>query len=371
LFKISLILSIIFNVTCFSGQALSVNNIKLGMSNALTGPASYIGKGVSRGAAVYFEQLNNAGGINGQQVELISLDDAYEPKNTIKNIKKFIIQEDVLALLNFMGTPSSHAILPILKQSNIPFLMPLTGADFLRTPVINNIFNLRSSYLQEAQAQIEFLIEVKKVSKIALVIQADEFGLAAQRSYEQIFKKYNIVPVITERYKRNTNDIERVLDNLATMPLDTVIFVGTYQPLSYLINLGYEQGIRAYFSTLSFVSSSYLFARLEHPSKVIVSEVIPSPYQCQWRICKKFIRDMKQAGYVDFNKFQLEGYLNAHLFSLVAKQCGTTLTRACLLEEFNSFKYEQNELNISFSPDNHQGLNQVHLSFSDTLKAEN
>ena len=371
MFKISLILSFIFSVTCFSGQTLSASNIKLGMSNALTGPASYAGKGVSRGATIYFEQLNNSGGINGQQVELIGLDDGYEPDNTIKNIKNLIIQEEVLALLNFMGTPSSHAVLPILKQSNIPYLMPLTGADFLRIPVIDNIFNLRASYLQEAQAQIEFLVEVKKVSKIALVIQADEFGLSAQRSYEQILKQYNLEAVITERYKRNSNDIERVLDNLTTIPLDAVIFVGTYQPLSYLINLGYEQGIRAYFSTLSFISSSYLFARLEHPSKVIVSEVIPSPYECQWRICKKFIRDMKQAGYVDFNKFQLEGYINAHIFSLVAKQCGTTLTRSCLMNKFNSFEYKRGGLNVAFSPDNHQGLNQVYLSFSDSLKAEN
>ena len=155
------------------------------------------------------------------------------------------------------------------------------------------------------------------------------------------------------------------------MPLDAVIFVGTYQPLSYLINLGYEQGIRALLQYLSFISSSYLFARLEHPSKVIVSEVIPSPYQCQWRICKKFIHDMKQAGYSDLNRIQLEGYFNAHIFSLVAKQCGTTLTRACLLKEFNSFEYKQGGLNVAFSPDNHQGLNQVYLSFSDTLKAEN
>ncbi len=248
--------------------------------------------------------------------------------------------------------------------------MPFTGADFLRTPVVDNIFNLRASYSQEAQAQIDFLVNKKKFSQIALVIQADEFGLAAQRSYVQIMKNFNLEPVINERFKRNSNDIEKVLAHLKTKPLDAVVFIGTYQPFSRLINMGYVQGLRPFFSTLSFVSSHEVFSRLTHPSKVIVSEVMPEPYKCQWQICQKFIRDMLKAGYQQVNRLQLEGYLNAHTFSLVAKQCGDKLTKACLVKKFKSFEHKNEGFNISFSPNNHQGLNQVYLSFSDAAKEE-
>lgn len=339
------------------------------MSNALTGPASQLGTELSKGALVYFKQLNNLGGINRQRVELISLDDGYEPQNTVLN-SKILIEQQVLALFGYVGTPTSHAILPILKQTNIPYLMPFTGADFLRIPVVTNIFNLRASYLQEAQAQVDFLVNHKNFRQIALVIQADEFGLAGQRSYVQALKQYNLKPVIIERFKRNSNDIEKVLLHLKSKPLEAIVFVGTYQPFSHLINLSYEQGFHPFFSTLSFVSSQDTFSRLEHPSKVLVSEVMPEPYQCQWQICQQFIQDMTKAGYRQLNRLQLEGYLNAHIFSLVAKQCGDNLTRDCLITKFESFDYNQGGFNVSFSPNNHQGLSQVYLSFSEAAKEE-
>jgi ABC-type branched-subunit amino acid transport system substrate-binding protein len=368
--KIVLIFSYLLVSICFAEQRPSTDKIKLGMSNALTGPASQLGQELSKGAFVYFNQLNKLGGIKGQQIDLISLDDGYEPENTVRNTKTLVEQKQVLALINYVGTPTSHAILPILKQTNIPYLMPFTGADFLRTPVVENIFNLRASYLQEAKAQINFLVNKKKFSQIALVIQADEFGLAAQRSFVQTLKEHNLKPVINERFKRNSNDIEKVLIHLKAKPLEAIIFVGTYQPFSHLINLSYEQGLRPFFSTLSFASSKDVFARLSYPSKVLVSEVMPEPDQCLWDICQQFIQDMTKAGFQQLNRLQLEGYLNAYIFSLVAKQCSHILTRSCLMKKFESFKLKQGGLNISFSSNDHQGLSQVYLSFSAAAKDE-
>ena len=162
--------------------------IKLGTSNALSGPASSLGNDLNEGALIYFKRLNKNGGINGTPIALINLDDGYEPKKTVLNTKKLIDQQ-VLALFGYVGTPTSHAIMPMLKKSKIPYLMPFTGADFLRTPIHDNIFSLRASYYQEGKAQIEYLINVKEFKKIALVIQADEFGLTAQRAINEILHK--------------------------------------------------------------------------------------------------------------------------------------------------------------------------------------
>ena len=364
----TLLLTLIFISSCFAEQTNSTNKIKLGMSTPLSGPASQLGQELSKGSLVYFNQLNINGGINGQKVELINLDDGYEPKNTVINTKILIDKEKVLALFNYVGTPTTHAILPILEQTNIPYLMPFTGADFLRKPPKNNIFNLRASYLQEVEAQIGFLVNQKKFRQIALIIQADEFGLTAQRSYVKVLKLHNLTPVINERFKRNSNDIKRIISKLKAQSLDAVIFVGTYQPFSHLINLSYEENINTFFSTLSFVSSEDVYLRLKYPSKVLVSEVMPDPTLCQWRICSQFIQNMKAAGHEKLNRLQLEGYLNAHVFSLVAKQCGNKLTRDCLIKKFEDFSHKEDEFEVMFSPNNHQGLNQVYLSFSDAAE---
>ena len=368
--KIVIFVFIVSIQVCASIQANSNGLIKLGMSNALTGPAHQLGGKLSTGALVYFEKLNLNGGINGQKVELISLDDGYEPSNTYDNTLHFINEEKVLALFGYVGTPTSHAILPIISKYNIPYLMPFTGADFLRTPVVKNIFNLRASYFEEAKAQIKYLVEIKGFKNIALVIQADQFGLAGQRSFTKILQQYGLKPIISERYKRNSIDIINVLSRLKSKPIDAVIFVGTYQPFSYLINLGYEEGFRPFFGSLSFVSSKDVFPKLKYPSKVIISEVMPNLEQCQWEVCYQFKKDMNDAGHLDLDRLQLEGYLNAHIFSLVAKQCGENLTRECLMKKFEIFDHQNSGLNISFSSSNHQGLNQVYLSFSDAVIPE-
>ena len=196
-FYLSLFTLLLVNASILSASAKSattstaqLKTIKLGMSNALSGPASDLGKELSKGANTYFSRLNERGGINGRPVELISLDDGYEPKKTVINTKKLIDQQ-VLALFSYVGTPTSYAIMPLLINSQIPYLMPFTGADFLRSPPSNNIINLRASYYQELAAQVDYLIKSQKHKKIALVIQADEFGLTAQTAVNKILKDKN------------------------------------------------------------------------------------------------------------------------------------------------------------------------------------
>ncbi|KGJ96105.1 hypothetical protein GAB14E_0052 [Colwellia psychrerythraea] len=137
------------------------------MSNALIGPTSDLGIELSKGANTYFNRMNKFGGIHNRLITIISLDDGYEPKNTVRNTKN-LIEQEVLALFNYVGTPTSHAILPILTKSQVPYLMPFTGADFLRKPTSNNIFNLRASYYQEMKSQIDYLINIQNVKKNCL-----------------------------------------------------------------------------------------------------------------------------------------------------------------------------------------------------------
>ena len=95
---------------CFAEQGVFDDKIKLGMSNALTGPTSQLGQKLKKGSQVYFDKVNNLGGIYGRKIELISYDDGYEPEHTVRNTRLLIEQEQVFALFGYVGTPTSHAI---------------------------------------------------------------------------------------------------------------------------------------------------------------------------------------------------------------------------------------------------------------------
>jgi ABC-type branched-subunit amino acid transport system substrate-binding protein len=341
------------------------------MSNALSGPTKGLGLDLKKGAITYFSKINEQGGINGKKINLISLDDGYEPQVTVGNTRRLIEQDKVFALFGYVGTPTSYSILPMLNKSKIPYLMPFTGADFLRKPVVSNIFNLRASYYQEAETQIDFLVNTLSLKKIALVIQADEFGLNAQKALINILDKYKLKPVVNARFKRNSNDINNALESLTKETVDSVIFVGTYQPFSHLINEAHIKGIKPVFVSFSFIASQSVYARLKHSSKVIISEVMPDPKNCQWQLCIDFNADMKKGGISNTNRVQLEGYLNAYIFSKVAQKCPTELTHECLQKEFERFSFKDKGLEVHFSPINHQGLQRVYLSFSEAAQIFN
>jgi len=305
------------------------------MSNVTLGPSAELGLQIFQGSNVYFSKINKQGGINNRKIKIIALNDGYEPLNTIKNTKQLILQDNVFALFGYVGTPTSFSILPLIEKSNIPYLMPFTGAEFLRSH--KNVYNYRPSYYDEATEQINFLVNNKKITKIGLLIQADEFGLSVEQGLLKALSNHNLKPVVTTRFQRNTKDIEKALFKLKQNKVEAVALVGTYKPLSNLINLANKQEFKPYFTSVSFVSSSTLFNNIHPKTKVLVTEVLPNPTNCQLDVCIQFNLDMKIAGYKDTSQIQFEGYLNAYLFSAAAKKCNTDLTRTCLLNSLRAF----------------------------------
>jgi branched-chain amino acid transport system substrate-binding protein len=342
--------------------------IFLASSSALSGPTAKLGTRLNQGSQAYFDKINSSGGIYGRQILLDIVDDGYEPFKTLKNTQAFLTNNKVFALFNYVGTPTTSVVFPLIRNKQLPFLMPFTGATFLRKPVTENVFNLRASYYQEIDKQLHYLINKEKITRIGLLIQADAFGITAEKSYRNIMKKYDIEPVVTTRYRRNTEDIELALSILKNKNIEAVAFVGTYEPFAELINTAAAQQFTPFFTSVSFISSHDLFSKITQKSRVLITEVVPEPQTCSLNVCQQFINDMREAGKGYTDQVQFEGYLNAYLFVEVAKQCGENLTQSCFLNKMKNFNYDFGGITVSFSPDNHQGLNNVYLNFFEMQK---
>lgn len=309
--------------------------IKLGMSAALSGPSAELGVQLKQGADAYFEQVNANGGVNGRKIELLALDDQYEPHLTVNNTRHLINNAKVDVLFSYVGTPTSSAIQPIIDSHQIPFITPFTGADLLRHK--DHIFNLRASYNDEAKVQIDYLVKQKGLTKIAFLIQADEFGLSLQNALTKAMLPYSLKPKAIARFKRNSQDIERALEKLKKSGAQAICLVGTYKPLAHFINLADQQGFKPYYTSVSFVSSNELFARIKQPSKVLVTEVTPRVDGCYEEWCKRFKKTMESVNIHDPTRVHLEGFANAYVFYKAAEAC-TPFSRQCLLKQLNIVK---------------------------------
>jgi ABC-type branched-subunit amino acid transport system substrate-binding protein len=303
--------------------------IKVGMSTALSGPAQGLGQGMRAGVQAYFELVNQRGGIQGRPLELVALDDRYEPSQAAPNVRRLIDQEGVIAIVGNVGTPTAVVTVPIVNEKKVPFFGAFTGAGVLRkNPPDRYVFNLRASYADETAEMVRGLLEDRRLKPedVGFFTQDDAYGDAGyQGALKALTARGLRSPEMLPhgRYARNTLDIE---DGLARL-LDprvrprAVIVVGAYQPVAKFIRLAKHHGLRALFANVSFVGSSELSHALGPDAEgVVITQVVP-----HWSGELPVLKEYRASG-LEANFVSLEGFIVGRAFSQVLAAAGTDLT---------------------------------------------
>jgi ABC-type branched-subunit amino acid transport system substrate-binding protein len=344
-------------------NGVTSTEITLGMCNVLTGPAAALGLGIQKGSSVYFDKINKSGGVNGRKIRVISYDDGYEPKNTVVQTRKLVQEDKVFALFGYVGTPTSTAIMPILAEAKIPFWGPFTGAEFLRNPVNKYIFNIRSSYFDEAETQVRYLTEQRGIKKIGVFLQNDAYGFAVKGGIIKALKKRNLDIVGEGSYERNTEDVSAAVAALKKASPDAVSMVGTYKAMAAFIKKAKAEGFNPVFLNVSFVGTAALLRELGAAGDgVIITQVLPSPGDTSVPIVAQYRKDMKAAGHSELDFTDLEGYVDAAIFVEVLKKAGASLTRESFLAAAESLDASVGGLAARFSPTDHQALKKTYLT---------
>jgi len=269
---------------CHAEDRAPRDEIVLGMSTALTGPAADLGINMRTGVVAALDECNRAGGIHGRTLCLIALDDAYEPAKTAPNMRKLIEEDNVLAVVGNLGTPTAIAAVPIAIATKTPFYGAFTGAGMLRkTPPDRYVINYRASYAEETAAIVDALVDGShlKPGEIAFFTQRDGYGDSGFAGGLAALKQHGLrddrsVPHV--RYERNTVAVEKALSDLLLLnpPPKAVIMVGAYAPCAAFVRLARENALDATLVNLSFVGSESLAKALgKEGDGVIISQVVP------------------------------------------------------------------------------------------------
>lgn len=339
------------------------NRILIGQSAALSGPAAELGREMQLGAKVYLDALNAQGGVNERKIELISLDDGYEPERAAENTRKLINEHKVFALFGYVGTPTSLAALPIFTENQVPFIGAFTGAEALRTPFNRHIFNVRASYFDETERIVEQLVTTG-VRNIAVFYQNDTYGKAGLEGVERALKKRNLELGVTATVERNSNDVKAAVQTLLKASPDAVIQISAYASCAALIREMRKSGSFASFYNVSFVGSRALANELgPDAAGVVISQVVPLPWGGIEPVVRDYQKAMQRAGHTDYSFTSLEGYIAARVMVEGLRRAGRNLTRDGLISALESMNnHDAGGFAISFSPRNHNGSSYVDLT---------
>ncbi|MBA3623221.1 MAG: ABC transporter substrate-binding protein [Methylibium sp.] len=335
----------------------------LGQSAAFSGPAAQLGLQMNTGAKIFFDQVNANGGVNGQDIELRTLDDGYEPERCKANTERFI-KDEVFALFGYVGTPTSLAALPLVNEAKIPFFGPFTGAEALRDPFSRYVFHLRGSYYDETALIVKQLTTLG-LNKIAVFYQNDAYGKAGLEGVRRALEARKLEPVATGTVERNTVEVTKAVSDIVAKQPNAVVQIGAYKGCAAFIREARKAGYGGTFFNVSFVGTQALADELgTEGNGIMVSQVMPFPFSTTTPISREYLQAVKKAGGdATANYSSMEGYLAAKVMTEGLKRAGKAPARDQLIVGLESISNANfGGFNVNFGPRSHVASRFVDLS---------
>lgn len=347
----------------FSAQAAGWT---IGQVAPLSGTGAAQGRAYSHGMRLYFDQVNKAGGVQGRPVELLVIDDAGQPNETIEKTRKLLSDTKPLALAGYFGNKNLSALLDskLLDISSTS----LVGYQSTDTRVLNapQLFSSRAG-LSEQMSKIASHLAVLGITKLALVHdeRSDAKELSALVNKSVSSSGAQLVNGIT--LGNGKKGLDAAIDKLKTKPAQAVLVVASSPNTAAFVEAYRLDGGLAQIYAMAEADVEQLAMRLplEYLSGLSIAQVVPSPYKVSMRLNKEFQDSVAAAGKkleVPVSFTMMEGYVNAKLL-VEAMRRSQPLTPEKLTQTLRVLDgYDMGGYWISYKPGSQIGSSYVDLS---------
>jgi branched-chain amino acid transport system substrate-binding protein len=350
--------------------------IKLGQTMPYSGPASAYGT-IGRLHQAYFKMVNDAGGINGNRINLISLDDGYSPPKAVEQVRRLVEQDQVLALFQTLGTPSNTAIHKYVNARKVPHLFVATGATKWNDP--KNFpwtFGFNLSYQTEGEIYARYLLKNKPNAKIAVLYQNDDYGKDVLAGVKNVLKGPNAKMIIAEAtYEVTDPTVDSQILTLKGSGADTFINITTPKFGAQAVRAAFDSGWKPLHfinNVAASVGSVLTPAGLDKSVDLITVQYYKDATDPQWKDdpamleWRAFMGRHYREGNVD-DATNIYAYITAQTMVQVLKQCGNDLSRDNIKRQAESLKNFKPGLLLpgiamNTSPSDHAPISQAQLS---------
>ncbi len=160
-----------------SATGITATTITVGSHQPLTGIAAPGYDEIAPASNAYFQYVNAHGGIYGRKIVYKYLNDQYNPSITTTVVHQLVLQNNVYAIFNGLGTPTHLAVAPFLNSSKVPDVFVASGCEcWNATSSLPYTFGWQLDYVREGKILGHYIEQHFKNDKIAFFYQDDEFG---------------------------------------------------------------------------------------------------------------------------------------------------------------------------------------------------
>ena len=204
------------------------STIKIGYFGDLTGPTFNFGQSAINGVLMAASEINQNGGINGRQIDVVIEDDKGSPEEAARLTAKLIDQDKVVAIIAGGTSGNSRAAAPKAQSSHIPFISP-SSTDPAVTQVGSYIF--RACFVDSFQGEVmaRFAVNTLKAQKAAVLYDFNSpYGRGLTQYFELSFGKLGGRIVREETYTQGDADFKGQLSTIKAAEPDVIYIPGYY-----------------------------------------------------------------------------------------------------------------------------------------------
>ncbi|MDH2381566.1 ABC transporter substrate-binding protein [Bradyrhizobium sp. CER78] len=324
------------------GPGVTDGDIKIGTTTPYSGPASAYSAGAVSITA-YFAMINDQGGVNGRKINFISLDDAYSPPKTVEQIRRLIESDEVLFLVNPVGTAPNMAVVKYINQKQVPHLFVGSGATIFNDPEHYPwTMSWTPHYASEGEIYARYILSTLPDARIGILAQNDDLG----RDYILGFKRGlgdKAATMIVSQQAYNTSDptVDSQIVSLKAAGANVLFIAAVPKFAAQAIRKAYDIDWhpQEFLSSIgSSIAGAIRPAGFEAAKGVISAAYQKDPADPQWKDDPAMqawnVWMDKYNPHVDKSDYYAPyGYNIGYAVVPILKQCGNDLTRENVMKQ--------------------------------------
>ncbi|RZT41586.1 branched-chain amino acid ABC transporter substrate-binding protein [Cupriavidus agavae] len=225
----------------------NAETVKIGIAGPMSGSVAQYGDMVKAGALTAIEQINAAGGANGNKLEAVLLDDACEPKQAVAVANK-VVSQGIHYVIGHVCSGSTIPASDIYENEGIVMVTPsATAPQLTETKKRNFIFRTIGRDDQQGPAAAQYIINKVKPKKVAVLHDKQSYGQGIASSVKKDLEAAKIPVAVFEGINAGDSDYSAVITKLKSQGVDFVYFGGYHPEMGLLLRQAREQGVKATF----------------------------------------------------------------------------------------------------------------------------
>ncbi len=333
----------------------------------LSGVLASTGQQMVLGGKIYFDWVNDNGGIHGAKIRHVVQDDGYKVDETVRLTREALQKPEVIALFGFAGTANVSKLLSdgVLETGGAPLVAPYTGGEALRKPFNPYIFHVRAGYADEAEHMVNQVVTLG-MTRIAVMYQDDAFGKAGLAGVEEAAARRGLKLVAAAPYERNTDQVHGAVRSIAAADAQAVIMISVNRSTAAFAKQYRAAGGGAQLFNISVVDPAELvkLAGVQAVHGLGISQVVPYPYMANKPAVREYQTLLQKYGNGQAPSYtSFEEFLGAKVLVEGLRRAGPNPTRARLIQALETLNnFDLGGTRVSFAPGNRVGSRYVEVT---------